>query len=58
MTTPKDILAEYERREEAAGGLSAADPKELAYDVAKHFDVPYIEVREALLNGWTSAGAG
>lgn len=52
QAAPADIVAEYERREAAAGGLAKADPRALAEDVAAALGLPYATVREALLDHW------
>lgn len=49
---PADIVAEYERREAAAGGLERSDPRALAEEVAAALGLPYATVREALLDHW------
>jgi len=59
MPGPAEIVAEYDRREKAAGGVANVEPKAVAYDVARHFDIAYAEVREVLLTAWTGPmGAG
>ena len=46
--TKSDILSEYLHREQAAGGLGNCDAAAVAYDVARHFDIPFADVRDAV----------
>lgn len=53
--TQTEILAEYLRRETAAGGLAHCDPQQIADDMARDLDIPRAAIREALVAGFSGA---
>ena len=55
---PDAIIAEYDRREEAAGGMVSADFKRIIREIAEAEGVPYEEVRGVLLDRWSMRGSG
>ncbi len=57
MTSAR-IIAEYERLEAAAGGLAAADARDVARETATALGLAYERVRDVLIAHWCKQGAG
>lgn len=54
----REIVALYLRREAEAGGIARADLRKVAEGVATDLGLPYADVREALMNEWTTGASG
>lgn len=52
--THKDIVAEFEHREAAEGGIARTDARRIAEAIAKEHGLSYETVREALVNHWVA----
>lgn len=58
MTDASTIAREYDRREAEAGGLAKANPRQIAEDIAVDLGVPVEHVRSALIDHFSTLGAG
>lgn len=58
MTRHAEIVALYEAKEADAGGLAHADPKAILHQIAAETDIPFAEVRQALIDHWACQGVG
>lgn len=58
MSTPREIVALYDKLEAEAGGVAKADLKAVARQVAAELGLTYETVRDTLLNEWGAGGSG